>query len=251
MMKWMTLHQVAELLAIPTSTLRYWDKQGLIQLNRGRNHYRQVSLDDLVNIIDVMQFREMEIPLEQVKQTPTMDEIALWALLAEHKTKLKQTIQSMKQTIRKIELRQQALDRITALKHHSLIAEYKQLKTIYQADLNCAADIQAYLSPFQSADIYYPADLDHETAGMFCPSRSKIMLCEADSHPRLYLTGLMYRDNRTGEHNLAELYHIAVTMGYEVERIISQFLAFAYDEKAGLRDYFEVWFAVNDQATAK
>ncbi|MBF0784026.1 MerR family transcriptional regulator [Muribacter muris] len=251
MTKLMTLHQVAELLAIPPSTLRYWDKQGLIQLSRGANHYRQISLHNLVNIIDVMQFREMDISIEQVKQTPLMDETALLALLAENKTKLTQKIKAIKQIIHKIELKQRALNRVMALKNHSLISEYKQLGTIYQADLDYAFDIQGYLSPFQSADIYYPSNLDHEIAGMFCPSRSKIILREADNQPRLCLTGLMYRDNLTGEHNLAELCHTAVAMGYQVEQVISQFLAFANNQESGLRDYFEVWLMVEERQTAQ
>ncbi|WP_133544172.1 MerR family transcriptional regulator [Mesocricetibacter intestinalis] len=42
------LDQVAKLLNIPTSTLRYWDKQGLIRFERNRqNQYRQISLHNL------------------------------------------------------------------------------------------------------------------------------------------------------------------------------------------------------------
>lgn len=63
-----SLKEVSELLQIPKSTLRYWEKENLIRsLRHPDNDYRNYTVEDLVVIIDVMFYRNLNVSVDTLK----------------------------------------------------------------------------------------------------------------------------------------------------------------------------------------
>lgn len=63
-----SLKEVSELLQIPKSTLRYWEKENLIRSQRDQsNDYRTYSVEDLVIILDIMFYRNLNISVHSLK----------------------------------------------------------------------------------------------------------------------------------------------------------------------------------------
>lgn len=63
-----SLKEVSELLQIPKSTLRYWEQEGLIRSQRDENNdYRTYSVEDLVIIIDMMFYRNLNVSVNNLK----------------------------------------------------------------------------------------------------------------------------------------------------------------------------------------
>ena len=61
--------EVADLLQINSSKLRYWEQQGLLRLERETgNNYRQYSLQDLLRITDIVFYRNLQFSTREVRQ---------------------------------------------------------------------------------------------------------------------------------------------------------------------------------------
>ena len=106
----LSLKAVSNILDIPASTLRYWDKEGLVAFERNwQNYYRQVSVNTLLELLDVLDYREMDMPIGKIKQIPQMTTNDLSQLLAENRAVLQGKIAKLEQTLAKIALKEQAL----------------------------------------------------------------------------------------------------------------------------------------------
>ncbi|MBC1500842.1 MerR family transcriptional regulator [Listeria weihenstephanensis] len=61
-------HELGELLHIPTSTLHYYEKKGLIQPEREGNHYRNYSARDVQMLKYILILKEAGLTLAEIKQ---------------------------------------------------------------------------------------------------------------------------------------------------------------------------------------
>ena len=69
--KW-TIGEMAKLFDVSTDALRYYEKAGLLSLERNANNrYRNYSYDDLVILMDILFFRNVEIPIKDIRQILT------------------------------------------------------------------------------------------------------------------------------------------------------------------------------------
>ncbi len=67
-----TIGEMAKLFDVSTDTLRYYEKVGLLSSHRNAaNRYRGYSYDDLVILMDILFFRNMEIPVKDIRQMLT------------------------------------------------------------------------------------------------------------------------------------------------------------------------------------
>lgn len=66
--KW-TIGEVAKLFDVSTDTLRYYEKVGLLSSQKkGDNGYRYYSYDEIVVLMDIVFFRNMELSVKDIKQ---------------------------------------------------------------------------------------------------------------------------------------------------------------------------------------
>lgn len=73
--KW-TIGEVAKLFDVSTDTLRYYEKIGILSSNKNReNGYRYYSYDEIVVLMDILFFRNMELSVKDIKQIITKMDI--------------------------------------------------------------------------------------------------------------------------------------------------------------------------------
>ena len=60
-----SIGEIAELLNIPTSTLRFWEKKGLFSIPKSDNRYRMYSYLDLIQIADIIFYRNLGVPVNE------------------------------------------------------------------------------------------------------------------------------------------------------------------------------------------
>ncbi len=64
-----SIHQLATLAGVSVRTLHYYDEVGLLTPTRlKRNDYRQYEEAELLRLQQIMFFRELDFPLEQIKK---------------------------------------------------------------------------------------------------------------------------------------------------------------------------------------
>lgn len=68
MKKYFSIGETSEILKIPTSKLRYYDKKGLISPNvRKENGYRYYSKEQLISINKILIMRDLGFSLKDIK----------------------------------------------------------------------------------------------------------------------------------------------------------------------------------------
>lgn len=94
-----TIGEIAKLFDISTDTLRYYEKAGLLSAHRNvSNRYRGYSYDDLVILMDILFFRNMEIAVKDIRQILTsMDVSEIKGILQQNQRIVEDKIQELVQ----------------------------------------------------------------------------------------------------------------------------------------------------------
>lgn len=68
MKKTLSIGDISSVLNISTSKLRFWEKKGLIQIFKNTNRYRSYTTTDLIQIADILFYRNMGISIDKIKE---------------------------------------------------------------------------------------------------------------------------------------------------------------------------------------
>lgn len=68
-----SIGEVADLLQVATSKLRHWEAMDLFSVEKQPNHYRCYDMADVVNIAEVLTYRELEFPISRIEEMRRAD----------------------------------------------------------------------------------------------------------------------------------------------------------------------------------
>ena len=63
----MTIKELEEILGVPRATIRYYEKEGLINPERKRNDYREYSEDDISKLKKIIIFRKHGFSIREIE----------------------------------------------------------------------------------------------------------------------------------------------------------------------------------------
>ena len=106
-----TIKQIADLAGVTTRTLRYYDQIGLLRPSQtGENGYRYYDHGSLLQLQQILFFRELDVPLKEIELILSRPEFNLHQALVEHRLalgdrvkRLNTLIETVDQTIATIE----------------------------------------------------------------------------------------------------------------------------------------------------
>lgn len=239
----LNIGEVAEILQVPKSTLRFWEEKGLIQSIRNyTNDYREYSFEILFEICDVLLLRSLGMPVKELHHFQDMK-------VEEMEEKVKLAGANLDRQI--IELRNKKqkvaayMQRISELKE-MLAFPYRISKPpmshiIPVSGIN-QASIGDYLDdPSMScvvvADPERPVIL-HGLA-VSAEHRESELLWSLPEIPEAYLEcPVRISLNEPDDNNLAEIYRHAFEMGYKPGKLVGRFIMTVYRAH---NDYFKGW----------
>lgn len=99
-----TVKQLSRLAGITPRTLHYYDEIGLLPPTEiGENSYRYYGEETLLRLQQILLYREMDLPLEQIRQILTAQNYDLLTALEEHKAELRKRITRLETISRTVE----------------------------------------------------------------------------------------------------------------------------------------------------
>jgi DNA-binding transcriptional MerR regulator len=99
-----TVKEIAELAGVTTRTLRYYDEIGLLlPAETGENGYRYYDQESLMKLQQIMFFRELEIPLNDIQLIMNQPDFNLSGALDEHRTSLEKKAKRLNKLIATID----------------------------------------------------------------------------------------------------------------------------------------------------
>lgn len=63
----MKIKQVEELVGITRKNIRFYEDQGLLNVERAENGYREYHQEDVIRLQEIKLFRKMDISIEEMK----------------------------------------------------------------------------------------------------------------------------------------------------------------------------------------
>lgn len=110
------LSEASRILQVEPSTLRYWDNEGLIDIERDpQNNYRRLSLRALIAAGDIVSYRQLGLPLKQIAELSTLSGPALDRVLAQQSAALDEQIARLQATRKRLDHQRAVVAQAAAL----------------------------------------------------------------------------------------------------------------------------------------
>ena len=100
-----TVKQLAKLAGITPRTLHYYDEIGLLKPSQvGENGYRYYAEEALLKLQQILLYRELDLPLENIKRILASQDFYIQQALENHRTALQQRISRLERLTQTVDL---------------------------------------------------------------------------------------------------------------------------------------------------
>ena len=112
----MTIGEVARLLNIPESTLRFWQEKGIFEVATAQNRYRTYSVANLVELAEIAFYRKMGLSVRQMRNFSRFELKDYRAILDSVKRELEEKLAHHRRMYESVLQKQVHLETIERLK---------------------------------------------------------------------------------------------------------------------------------------
>lgn len=218
------ISQVVGQMGASPSTLRYWEKQGLLHFPReGENGYRIPDLHTMIEISEVLFYRSLSLPLEDIRKIPDLEGEELEALLERNQEKLLKKIQELELSLKRIEGMKQVLKQTKELQKEGFSLVRQKLPELCRFSFEDGEAVEQYIyESYQSAVAFIGGKMEY---GVFLPpKKGRVRLRAADREERQYVRGLFLMNKEGESHNLEAFRQWAQERGRETGDFVARYL---------------------------
>ena len=148
MAKEKNMAEMADIFHVSASALRYWEQEGLIRFQRTpHNRYRQPSAQTMWDLCEVLFYRNLSVPIADMRRIPGMQVHQMQQMLHEHEQRLRARIVQLEETVRRIAEKQEAIAQIGRLEADGFVLVKEKLDAI---------DAFAFEKSIMQAYIHHP-----------------------------------------------------------------------------------------------
>ncbi|WP_165006259.1 MULTISPECIES: MerR family transcriptional regulator [unclassified Enterococcus] len=257
MEKMYTIGEVSELLNLPKSTIRYWDEQGLISSSRHEdNGYRLFDIDDIFKLYDIDFYRNLDIPIKQMKDLYGKTLSDLYETLDETEKRIRNEIAVMKKKHQEIDFRKKQLKLMIDTKQNEFPVESIPFDRIISSDFENFMEIKMFLANYSSFGIISTTSSNAETAYGLCIGKAQehLPVEEAEviwekNESAVYRRFLLKVEmNRTENNNIKEVRDLLKTQGVETGQVIGQYLLTNTTKENISYEYYHAWIETKKAA---
>lgn len=152
------LNEAARILEVAPSTLRYWDSQGLIDIERNpQNNYRQLSMRSLIAAGDVAFYRDLGVPMKQLVSLASLSEADFDAMLTAQSHDVDKQIAHLQETKRRIERQRSVLAQAVQLEGRPLHEAAVPFRRIARMDMHDPTHWELISHDLQRYGVYIEA----------------------------------------------------------------------------------------------
>ncbi|TCS74711.1 DNA-binding transcriptional MerR regulator [Muricomes intestini] len=250
MKKKYSIGDVSKLFQVAKSTLRYWDAENLIQLERNENNdYRVYTLRELLTILDITLYRKLNMPVKKLKEMYQWDVDAWEDVLCQEIQVVNEKIKSLREIKKNLQSRKDKLQQVEQLQKHSFTESEPDIDKIVFYQIDDSYLFNTYLQNPYNFIIYLSPDMDNsEFIPIYGMSVSAItessnVIWEREENNKKYMQCLL-RVTREEPYNtnLDEIRKNLEKQGYKTGAIIGRFLATA--KELVCYDFYKVWVEI-------
>jgi len=138
-----TIKQIANLAGVTTRTIRYYDEIGLLKpVEIRRNGYRYYDHSSLLVLQQIMYFRELDLPLEDIREILNRPDFELMDALKKHRLSLQNQQNRLERLLRTID---QTIDSLKGMGEMSEKDYFKGFdNSVYEDEVRARWDNTSY-----------------------------------------------------------------------------------------------------------
>ena len=241
----LTILEVSKIFNIQKSTLRYWESEGLISLDRNPNNYRSYTMTSIYEISDILFYRSLGMPIKSLKNYRDMASEELEILLDENISKVEQQIKDLEETKQRIKFKQKLLDEYKKLLENPYLESQPDFKLLSSFKFTN----QEYWEK-STKDLYFTGLFLNETHDELIPGFvvdkedkqpiEKEILWKDDGKKKRYLTCILevsYENRQIS--NLEFHFRNMRKRGFRPGIVLARHLITGFDGER--KDYYKAW----------
>lgn len=243
--------QIARFFNLPASTLRYWESEGILSTNKNaNNNYREYTISDLMTLSDVIFYKNLGIPLKQIrdmeKAAPSEHERLLNMKIGE----LEYQQQQIQRQIEKIHCHLAAIETLKQLQLHPYTKADIDAECIISFDLIEIEKLKQYIeNPYLYSRVQHSKNFKEERRGLTIPPEQLSSYPESQvmwkKSRNSYIVCLLKEEIVEGFPNNLEELLLHIQKKYHTGSIISRFLLCA-QEDGKLYDFYKTFVEILD-----
>ena len=237
------ISRIADIVGLNASTLRFWEKENLIRFERNSdNNYRRPSVQNLLQVWDILMFRSLGIPIAEIKSCFDADIATLLNLLDKSESATERRIRELEASLSRIAERKSAIRRVEELLADEPVVKYVRLPEVRPLDYADKSDMELMIA-------------DCTLTGLTMESADAspdfvVLRDNPDTDETLCLVGLLaVRTDAQIPLNADALYAAARALGYECGRLTGRYLATA-TERGIRQDFMEACLEVRPRGNS-
>lgn len=248
----LSISEVSRLLNIPQSTLRYYEDKGLITPARKDSGYRAYSLMSLVELGDVMFYRNIGVPIKSIKglMDSPVENTAFAVDAAINDTVGR--MQELTQTLERLSLYNQRIRKYYMVKAQgSRIVRHPEIDALHSFGMKDESSLAVYLEDVATSyGVFYESarkpGIYTDCALRPTQQEGSEQVWSAAEHDGRYLECLLRTDYCYAQYNDIERHVDYLTsLGLNAGSVAAQYLTFDYSPADHRRyDYYLAWVEI-------
>lgn len=242
-----SIGDIASFFHIPSSTLRFWEKKGLLSPRKANNNkYREYDITDLMKISDIIFYKNLGIPLKDILNLKNRNVNDQAMFCSEHLRDLELQREFINRQIKTLKQHQKALYEINKLKEEEYKMEEIDTNCIVSFELTQKDKLKMYIkNPYLYSRVQHTDFIDEEKRGITV-LKSKVSNIKDiiwENNNGRYAVCLMKEEvSEDYPNNLKDKLSI-VKEKYNTGFIISRFLTSAMED-GKLYDFYKTYIEI-------
>lgn len=241
------INEVASLLNIEPSAIRYWESKGLLHLQRDNvNGYRYFDLKALIEILDIIFFRKMQLPIKVLSQhlSGTIDERK--RILSNTKEEVDTLLVSLTEAHHALDFRLNCIDQITQLKNTDDIFIQKDVDFLKVESLNLSNEghTKKYLTDPSHFTLLFNDKDQTIREGILSYEKEEAedyTIWKKSDFQEVIFGGLLMVNVENYKVNTLDKLKIQNSISSEYNQAIAQYLSSGKEQGTPV-DYYKCWF---------
>lgn len=248
----LTIGQVAEIMNISKSKIRYWDDMNLLTSSRNRhNDYRMFDMEDILTISDINFYRKLDIPINKMTHLYRKTPDELWDILDETETRVISELAELEKKQQGIITRKKQLLNLIELKEHNFLDLPLDIERIISIDLKNTLELQTYISNPSCLVVYIEPTHETEIKYGFAVTTEKFVdevtiwkkPKKLNTSYKQFLLTLHSDDPK--KNNLQSMKELLKKLGYQTGIMIGRYIMTTENQEGRYIDYYKAWIEVN------
>ncbi|MGG5358199.1 MULTISPECIES: MerR family transcriptional regulator [unclassified Enterococcus] len=237
------IKDVLKLTKLKKSTIRYWEREGLLNFNRNQdNNYRVIDSRTLLDLLDIVFYRNLNIPIKKLKSILHQKPEITYEALIKSEQNLMDELNKITRQKKFLEHKKQSLEELVQLqKNPASVSFPMNFSYVEQLSFSYMEHVSQYSTSPTNFVLFFQGNEQAYQEGIIVDKKLSNHLLFEKKKQKIIFGGLLEVDNLNYQNNNLELLLKQANFPADTT-CIAQYLSSGKSETGKVIDYYKCWF---------